>query len=434
MPDLRLLKDSINNKIVLECIKEIKYSALKKNNIPDLPERLILLVKGNLLKSDNDTYKIAFPIIINEGRKKLNKFVRQECRKIYPSIIPIVQELSDSLREKNSAIKDHILWSRIIDVSWGQIWIKIFSDQNPPNVRWIVWPHHSHSVGTNYCFLPGDGNLAMTWSRDYTKHLSTLAKYKFELTQIAWNQKVKNIQTIKILNDFGVVNLENQLTCFSFFSNDKYARLFSKLTSKYVNVVSDNVKLSDLAKEFKIDEQSFSIIFLHELAYELFKQMEFKTPKKNVKNYVSLRLGNQPQIEDKALELYDQNRWKGNNEIIAEFEKVLNIDTDNFRIMYYLGLSYFDIGNYDASISILKKLHKKVEFNKKEKYRRDWSLIWIGHNYDLLGKRKEAKKYYRKVLNYSDKSGEYQMNQYNIKSITAQKWVEERFNSPFKLK
>lgn len=145
----------------------------------------------------------------------------------------------------------------------------------------------------------------------------------------------------------------------------------------------------------------------------------------------SLELEQPPSLTDEAMALFMKSGWHGNEEVIKKFRDVLNKTPDNLEVLLYLGLSLYDMKRYSESIDIFKRLMNLTENKKNELIKYDWSQIWIGHIYDVLGEREKALSCYKNVLNSNHESGNLMMGQYNIGPITAKDWVEKRIKESF---
>lgn len=440
---MSFLSDSINNQITLNCINGANFKQLSKAVPHDLVKRLDVLVSNHILKYENELYNVAFPVFIGKKRDRLNIIVAEKSKQLLPIVEILLTELKESIKPAHSEKLFHLLWSRILDEAWETIWESEFSKKLAPSTVWCIWPHHDYAVGTNYNSILGDGNIAMTWSDNFQDHIEVINDYLFELNRIAWEEKIDDLERIDRLVELGLLDAEKRLLIFKYNYNDEYYKLFWELIKKYSASISKHVDLESLAVEFDLDAEQFAVIFLYELAYEIFKELDrnanFEMPnmrmnnmtQADTKNFVSLMLNEKPKIEDVAMDLFMENDWKGNEEIILEFEKVLKYEPSNYKIMYYLGFSLFEVGRHEDSIKRLTILHEKTKLKKKVDYRRAWSLIWIGHNYDLMGKREEAIKNYRRVFEFNDDGILCQMPQYNINRVTAWEWAKRRIAEPF---
>jgi len=441
-PKMRLLKDELNNKIANMCISGATIGDLKKLNIEDLSHRLNILTEGNVLISTDQKYRLSFPVIVGEKRKAMADIVTKAAEELSPFVELMINKLKKELKE-NENILFHILWSRIIDEVWFDAFNLSFPEEKPPKVIWVVYPEHPFAVGTNYNSLPGHGNLALTWSNNFTEHLTAFDELRFELHQAAWDKEITNIQTKEKMKEFGVFDVNDRFSVFSYKRGDKLDQILVYLTKEYASKVSKIYDYRALSEKFDGPYDELFVIVLHETAYAVFERLyesgKLQIPeillhednKKNSIQLASLELEQPPSLTDEAMALFMKSGWHGNEEVIKKFREVLNETPDNLEVLLYLGLSLYDIKRYSESIDIFKRLMNLTENKKNELIKYDWSQIWIGHIYDVLGEREKALSCYRNVLNSKHESGNLMMGQYNIGPITAKDWAEKRIKEPF---
>ncbi|HRD02059.1 MAG TPA: hypothetical protein PLP57_05365 [Candidatus Saccharicenans sp.] len=108
--------------------------------------------------------------------------------------------------------------------------------------------------------------------------------------------------------------------------------------------------------------------------------------------------------------------------LIYEKAKDLVITAQSF--WFKLGLVLFDSGYYEESLRALEKI--PMMGTSRTYIFAAWT--WMGHLYDLLGKRKEAVDCYIKALDF-DTGETIRSDQYGMKINRA--WVESRLKSPF---
>jgi|GEM_PF-914680 len=441
-PKIRLLKDELNHKIAKMCINSAPIEDLKKLNIEDLSHRLNILIEGNVLISTDQKYSLTFPVIVGENRKAMADIVTKAAEELSPFVESMINKLKKELKE-NENILFHILWSRIIDEVWFDAFNLSFPEEKPPKVIWVMYPEHPFAVGTNYYSLPGRGSLALTWSNNFTEHLAAFDELRFELHQAAWDKEITNIQAKEKMKEFGAFDMNDRFSVFSYKRSDKLDQILTILTKEYALEVSKIYDYTALSEKFDIPYDELFVIVLHETAYEVFERLykSGKLPipeillhedsKKNSIQLTSLELEQPPSLTDAAMALFMRSGWHGNDEVIKKFKEVLNQTPDNLEVLWYLGLSLYDIKRYSESIDIFKRLINLTENKKNELIKYDWSKIWIGHIYDVLGEREKAISYYRNVLNSKHESGNLMMSQYDIGPITAKEWTEKRIKEPF---
>jgi len=427
-PKIRLLKDELNHKIAKMCINSATIKDLKKLNIEDLSHRLNILTEGNVLISTDKKYRLSFPVIVGENRKAMADIVTKAAEELSPFVESMINKLNLELKG-NEHILFHILWSRVIDEVWFDAFNLSFPEEKPPKVIWVMYPEHPFAVGTNYNSLPGHGNLALTWSNNFTEHLAALDELRFELHQAAWDKEITNIQAKEKMREFGAFDMNDRFSVFSYKRSDKLDQILTILTKEYALEVSKIYDYIALSEKFDIPYDELFVIVLHETAYAVFERLHksgklqipeillHEDSKKNSIQLASLELDQPPSLTDEAMALFMKSGWHGNEEVIKKFKEVLNQTPDNLEILWYLGLSLYDVKMYSESIDVFKRLLNLTNHNKDKLWRYDWSQIWIGHIYDVLGEREKALSYYRNVLNSKHDSGNLMMGQYNEKIV-----------------
>jgi len=441
-PKMRLLEDVLNHKIAKICINSATIEDLKKLNIEDLSHRLNILIKGNVLILTDQKYSLTFPVIVGENRKAMADIVTKAAEELSPFVESMTNKLNLELKG-NEHILFHILWSRVIDEIWTNAFSLSFPGEKLPHVLWVIYPEHPFTVGTNYCSLPGRGSLALTWSDHFAEHLAAFDELRFELHQAAWKKEITNIQAKEKMKEFGIFDMNGRFSVFSYKRSEKLDQILTNLTKEYASEVSRIYDYKALSEKFDIPSDELFVIVLHETAYEVFEKLyksdklpipeilQHEGSKKNSIQLASMELEQPPSLTDEAIALFMRSGWHGNDEVIKKFKEVLNQTPDNLEVLWYLGLSLYDIKRYSESIDVFKRLMNLTNHNKDELWRYDWSQIWIGHIYDVLSEREKAISYYRNVLNSKHESGNLMMGQYNIGPITAKDWVEKRIKEPF---
>lgn len=441
-PKIRLLKDELNHKIAKMCINSASIEDLKKLNIEDLSHRLNILIEGNVLISTDQKYSLTFPVIVGENRKAMADIVTKAAEELSPFVESIINKLKLELKGREH-ILFHILWSRVIDEIWTDAFSLSFPGEKLPHVLWVIYPEHSFTVGTNYYNLPGGGSIALTWNHNFTEHLTAFDDLRFELHQAAWKKEITNIQAKEKMKEFGIFDMHGSFSVFSYKRSDKLDQILTNLTKEYASEVSEIYDYMALSEKFDVPSDELFVIVLHETAYAVFEKLyesgKLQIPeillhedsKKNSIQLTSLELEQPPSLIDEAMALFMRSGWHGNEEVIKKFREVLNKTPDNMEVLLYLGLSLYDIKRYSESIDIFKRLINLTENKKNELIKYDWSKIWIGHIYDVLGEREKALSCYRNVLKSKHDSGNLMMGQYNIGPITAKEWAEKRIKEPF---
>ena len=74
------------------------------------------------------------------------------------------------------------------------------------------------------------------------------------------------------------------------------------------------------------------------------------------------------------------------------FKKILKLDSENYKIYYNQGISYFNLEKMDKAID---SYNKALEIKPNDKY----SLYNLGYTFEKMGALKNALKYYKRALN-----------------------------------
>jgi tetratricopeptide (TPR) repeat protein len=438
-PQIDLFRDATNNTIGKTCIYGASKSNLKNLDIKDLEQRLTQLINGNAIVMKEGKYFLSFPVIVKKQREMLERVVTEKALALSSRIEVMLQKIQKEVKGRPDVLF-HLLWSRVMDEVWDKAWKASFANQQgPPNVIWVIYPGHPFMAGTNYNSALGNGSLAITWSQHCDFHIPLIEDARLELHQGAWKQKV-SLDHAQLLQELGLFDTEMKLGVFTYHQGDRYDRLFEELISEYDSIVANIYDYNRLSQSFNIPPDELFIILLHETAYAIFENLSLsgklrfpailrgQGEKKESVQLVSVMLVNPPQADDEAMYLFMKSGWRGNQQTIEKFRQVLEKEPKNQNALLYLGFSLYEVKSYQEAIQVFQKLNKLTENDKKQINIHDWSYIWIGHMYDLLGKREQAIAEYKIVL--SSKSS-MQMSQYRIGPITAGEWAKQRIEKPF---
>lgn len=271
-PKIRLLKDELNHKIAKTCINSATIEDLKKLNIEDLSHRLNILIEGNVLILTDQKYSLTFPVIVGENRNAMADIVNKAAEELSPFVESMINKLKLEL-EGNEHVLFHTLWSRVIDEIWTDAFSLSFPGEKLPHVLWVIYPEHPFSVGTNYYSLPGRGSLALTWSDNFTEHLTAFDDLRFELHQAAWKKEITNIQAKEKMREFGAFDMNGRFSAFSYKRDGKLDQILTNLTKEYASEVSKIYDYIALGEKFDVPSDELFVIVLHETAYAVFEKL-----------------------------------------------------------------------------------------------------------------------------------------------------------------
>jgi tetratricopeptide (TPR) repeat protein len=199
---------------------------------------------------------------------------------------------------------------------------------------------------------------------------------------------------------------------FSYHRGDHVDEVLERLRCEYACLAAGAYDYAALSRTLGVSEDELFVILLRETAYELFQDLDatgvmpFPAVLRNgsdaptFRALVSLELVGPPRAEDKAIALSMRSPGRRNGEAVAEFRKVLQADPDNQGAWFHYGLWLYDMGQYRDALEVFRKLSLVANKarDEDEQRMRDWSHVWMGHMYDLLGERDEALAEYRTVL------------------------------------
>lgn len=442
LPRMRLLRDTTNHRIASLCLRGASLQALEQLGVTDLDERLGGLSEGNIVRVVEGTCRLAFPAFLDDDRETLAEIVDAKAAELTPLVEMMVLRLREELGDRQDMLF-HVLWSRVIDEIWTEAHQLAFPNEALPAVVWIVHPEHPYAVGTNYETTPGHGILALTWSNHFNEHLSDFHEANYELHQAAWGREIEDAEVRSELMDYGVLDPEAGSRLFTFPPGERLDNVLEEMVSEYAAAASEAYDWEALGQGYGIHPGDAFVVVLHETAYAVFEDLhragKLEVPplllgggdKREAVRLVSVALGEPPGPLDGAMALYMRAGWHGSEEAVAKFRAALADDPGNVEILWYVGLSLYDIERYSEAIQMLERLMAATEGDPAERWRHDWARIWSGHVYDVMGDRDSALAYYRSVLDSEGTSGPLQMAQYNIGPVTAKEWARQRIEVPF---
>jgi tetratricopeptide (TPR) repeat protein len=135
-----------------------------------------------------------------------------------------------------------------------------------------------------------------------------------------------------------------------------------------------------------------------------------------------------PEIPNEIARLFAFG-W-GSRDVRLIYEKINDMEIDNWRLWSRLGYYLFYINDFIAACQCYKKVMQlPIEDSVKAAVKFE-VLAFLGMLEDLLGNRQEALSYYREALkNDTGKTLNYRW----LKTKIHRKWLEERLQTPFSL-
>ncbi len=441
-PRMSLMRDTLNNRIAVTCLGGASLAELEALGIDDLGERLVALEEGKILKRVDGSCSVAFPAFVGGKRERLAEIADSAALELSPLVKELVGRLEVELGDRRDMVF-HVLWSRVIDEIWADAWRPPAPGMQVPVVAWVVYPEHAFAVGTNYGSAPGGGDLALTWSNNFTEHLSAFPDANYALFKTAWGEPFEDAEVRAELETYGIFDASGDSRLFSFHRDERLDSVLTGMMYEYAEAVARTLDWAEIGARLDIHPGDAYVVVLHEVAYAIFERLYRAgtleipsllldgTDKTQAVRLVSLWLDEPPGPLDEAMALFMANGWHGSEEGVAAFEEARRAQPEHVMVHWFLGLSLYDIERYDEALSVFERLIQLTAGDADELLWHDWGRIWMGHVYDVAGDRERALASYRSVLDAEHSSGTLQMGQYNIGPVTAKEWAAERIRTPF---
>jgi tetratricopeptide (TPR) repeat protein len=141
---------------------------------------------------------------------------------------------------------------------------------------------------------------------------------------------------------------------------DSKDKLFDYMIHEYAAALKGVFDYKTLGRKFNIPYDELFIVILHETAYAVFEK---------------LHQSGKLEVPDILIGEGDKDKTKANR-------------------LISLGLQAPPTP-LDEAIETFGKLARLTENNEKELLKYDWSYIWTGHIYDILGEREKAISFYK---------------------------------------
>ena len=444
LPLVSVLHDRTNQTILRACSVGASLEALASLGVDSLEQRLDRMCKGKVLRRPDSVYLPMAAFFTGARRERLDSIAGSCASKMADSVEVLLNDMraSDFVRPAGLF---HLLWSLVIDESWGSIWGRLkLPEGGLPRAVWIVDPPHEFTVGTNYWQLPAGSSVAATWSPHFRDHLDSLESLRLEHLYAAWEMPVKDSAAEALLRRCGLVGDDERYRGLTYRDSTPFAAKRDEWVGRYSDQVARSLDLKAAAKALGVSEGQTFVILLHEVAYELFKRLAhtgaldfpeiLKTgrPVDETVNVVSLELVRLPTQEDAAMALWMKSDYHGTDEVVNAMKEVLVADPDNLTMRLLRGMSLYDLGRYDEATSEFQELSARAAGKPEAKRLYDWSRIWLGHVCDAQGDRAKALEWYRVVANDGSPNSRMSFGQYEIEDIDAISWAKQRLQSPFR--
>jgi hypothetical protein len=270
LPDHKLLEDPINNHILNMALGGVTRAAVESAGIADADSRLAALVKGQCLTFDGGTYRVRFPVISGEAREAVRALVDSAVAPVVKRVAAMAARLAQAVPGRRDALF-HLLWSRAMDKFWWPAWRAVYSKpKGAPAAAWVLRPDHPFQVGTNYHNLPGNGEIAVTWSNAASRHIGPIMAARADLARLAWGMPPLLPANVDGLRAAGCLDDAGRVRPFVLRDGDAIDRLTERIAKDYAAVVAKLYDYDALALRFHVAPGQMFAILQHETAYAIY--------------------------------------------------------------------------------------------------------------------------------------------------------------------
>lgn len=269
-PDYKLLQDPVNSRILNAALTGVTQADLERAGIADAASRLDVLVKGQCLKHDGGVYRVSFPVISGEPREAIRALVDAAVAPVVPRVADMVARLARAAPARRDALF-HLLWSRAMDKFWWPAWQAVYSKpKGAPAAAWVLRPDHPYQVGTNYHSLPGNGEIAVTWSNMASHHIQPVMAVRADLARIAWGLPLSAPANVDALRAAGCLDDAGRARPFVLRGGDAVDTLTERIAKEYAALVAKLYDYDALAHRFHVAPGQLFAILQHETAYAIY--------------------------------------------------------------------------------------------------------------------------------------------------------------------
>jgi len=435
-PDLDLLEDSANNKIGNACLTGATPNDLQNLGIPDIDARLQKLLAAHVLVVKDNKYFLGIPVIIGDSRAELAAIVDKKAHAISPRVASMLSRIREA-SAGNDAIVFHLLWSRVMDEVWDQVWkLEGRQGKGSPAVDWLIYPSHPKAFGTNYW----SQDVAVTWS-DYTSCDSHIVlDSRLLLLKAAWGQKINTGNTSELQN-VGLLDGAGHFRGFALHLGDPTDKALEQLRIEYAQLIAGAYDYQQLSSKWHVPSDQLWVILLHETAYSVFADLsaEGKLDIPSVltgrgdlhdcRNAISLLLEKPITSTDELEDLFRKTGWRGDERVVTQARIILANDSNNADALLYLGLSLFELRKYQDALKTFQHLSEIPPDSGNSK--QVIAHLWMGHLLDLEGQREKAIQQYRIVVESPQADSFMNYSGYHIGPTTLRAWATERIKTPY---
>ena len=269
-------RDNKSRAIINAIIGGNNYGQLSQKYPDSLDIKLDKLITGKVLEKNKDKFNVLFPVIVGERRDKLQELIHKRIFDSGLSLDTIIEALRNALPGKQEMIF-HLLWSRVIDDCWWNLYNTVFNtDKGPPSIAFIVYPVHKFQCGTNSDYSNENDMLAMSWSYNLFDESFAVPSSKSFLN-LAVNKEISDSDK-KFFRKYGLIDSSGGSRIFTFKEDDSLDSLLDNLKKIYISKVKDLFDFKELSKTFQIPADDLFIVASHEIAYEMLSMLYEKKP------------------------------------------------------------------------------------------------------------------------------------------------------------
>ena len=356
-------------------------------------------------------------------------------------LAPDVARIADELRRAvptHPEMVFHLLWSRVMDEMWCTTWRMEGRPNCPPRTDWVIYPHSRFEVGTNYW----EADYAITWNRRAECPMNDAVSHaRLLLLKAAWGQAAAG-PALPALRSVGLLNDVGRFRGFAYHAHGSLDTLVDRLTREYAAMVTRAYDYDSLSRKLGIPVDQLWVVLLHETAYAVFENLAAsgslappavlmgKGDLHDCRTLVSFRLDKPLGPEDDIAQLFQDSGWVGNRATVEACERLLAANPNDSVANYYLGLSLYHLGDDQHALEVFTHLRDTTN-DDRERERHLLARLWMGHMYDLLGRRDDAIKEYEAIITSAPADMRINYSGYQIGPTTVREWVSDRLRRPF---
>jgi hypothetical protein len=281
-------KDNTSRAILNAIIGGVTYAQLKKKFPDSLDVKLDKLAEKNVIARNGERFSLLIPVLTGEKRELLRKMIRERLAASNRSIDSLVKPLQSAFAD-NPEMIFHILWSRVMDDCWWDLYNATFqTDKGPPSIAMLVYPPHPWQCGTNSDYTKENDMFALSWSYNIFDEFFSVPSTRsfFDLAQ----KKPVDGKDLAFFKKYGLADEQGRSLIFTYRVNDATDRLCDSLKKIYIRQVKGLFDYNALGKKFGYAPDDFFIVTSHEIAYELIGMLAEKN-----RIYIPITLKSNPE-------------------------------------------------------------------------------------------------------------------------------------------